>query len=162
MKDEDKIKSYSKLDKYRNITDVKKRSFALVEDTVTYYASDPKLRCIINNLYYRYSPTNTTSGTEGCAIGRLLPLEESEKLDERGILKLRSIVNNGRLLQPNLPELSDLITLFPNRVLFMLQDLHDNDINWSLKKGQEGLSKKGQSYLNLINRYITNLKTKQI
>lgn len=54
----------------------------LLQDTINYYWGRPERECISSRGECRYSPkTVGNPKSEGCAIGRLLPSELAEKLD---------------------------------------------------------------------------------
>lgn len=84
----------------------------LLQDAINYYWGRPERRCVDNSGSCVYSPTETS---EGCAIGRLLPLDISERLNDGTGVSDSSIFNE-------LPEwLQDMGVDF----LQALQIIHD-------------------------------------
>lgn len=120
-----------------------KRNFYL-NDMISYFNSNT--RCLLpvyritDNTDCRYERTETS---EGCAIGRRLPLKTSIKLDKG---TNQAISNNLNLVPDWMKELG-------GDFLQELQRLHDNSRNWN----EKGLSTIGEECLSDIkNKFDLN------
>lgn len=105
-----------------------------LEDTVKYYSEDVLRRNIEPNRIF-YAPLH--KNTEGCAIGRKIPLSIAKYLDRHH--------SNDSLKQifHLLPEELQKLGL---DFLQKIQLLHDVNAHWN----SEGLSEKGIKYINQI------------
>lgn len=128
---------------------IKERQLEILEDTVKYYSEDVLRRCVDND-ECRYSPEslNIQDISEGCAIGRLLPREICNKLDDLDPnLSARSLFDTERY--PNLGIPQDILDLRKG-FLTDLQALHDLNHHWD----ENGLSEKGKKLVSIIKQRI--------
>lgn len=120
---------------------IKEKRTAVLQDTIEYYTQDPIGRRCKNSEECCYSPKtiDKEATSEGCAVGRLLPTELQEFLDE----EYTGLTVSYKPLFYTLPqEVQDLGQLFLGR----LQYLHDSDEYWDSK----GLTEEGKEYLRQI------------
>lgn len=115
----------------------------VLEQTIAYYSEDVNRRCRTEDVCC-YSPLTIGKEniSEGCAIGRLLPLELRNKLDKE--FPTSNTVSKVFDMLPK--EIQDLSLGF----LEDLQSLHDSDSNWDSK----GLTKTGISQVNFIKKHF--------
>ena len=124
----------------------KKEKLELLDDTIKYYAENPKLRRCqsLPTGGCRYSPFTAEKPTsDGCAIGRLLTPKLQLELDEVG----GSVYTNGimKMLPRN-------IRSYGAEFLYSIQTLHDGAENWDMINN--GLSETGVSMVNFIKKQI--------
>lgn len=128
---------------------IKERQLEILEDTVKYYSEDVSRRCVDDG-ECRYSPEslNIQDISEGCAVGRLLPRDLCNKLDDLDpSLSAGSFFNTEKY--PNLGIPQDILDL-GKRFLVDLQSLHDTDSNWDIN----GLSERGNRFVNSIQQGV--------
>lgn len=114
-------------------------------DTINYYSKDTSRRSTNGN-YCTYSPVNSNSKGDGCAIGRWL----SPKLK----LKLDSIGNPAVHNQIIFCKLPDWMQEFGVKFLDSVQSLHDTSHCWD----NSGLSIQGKKEVNnIIKTYKLNI-----
>ena len=132
----------------------KDRKLAVLEDTITYYSEDPKRRCKQGKACF-YSGKSVKADTEGCAIGRLLPKEVSEFLDETGyggwedeenayFMLSSSEYNKHKETMKSLP--AWFKSLDTGNFFQRLQNLHDEDLFWD----KNGLNLAGKQQVDAI------------
>lgn len=129
---------------------LKKRQLEILEDTVKYYSENVLRRCVEDGAC-RYSPEslNIQDISEGCAIGRLLPRDLCNKLDELDSdLSVRYFFHKSDRY-PNLEIPQDILVLGKD-FLIALQTLHDMDCYWD----ENGLSERGESFVGEIQQKI--------
>ena len=120
--------------------DLKDKKLKILKETVEYYSPNPeKKRCqgITLEGYKKcyYSGITANKETDGCAIGRLLTLEQRQNIDKNfseGITIGGLITNHSTYLPEDIIELGFSF-------LEALQDLHDTETSWA----DEGLSMEG-------------------
>lgn len=128
---------------------LEQRRLDFLEETVAYYAEDPKRRAV-ETIIGHTTKTRCRYRTEDgrkCAIGRHIP---DEKYDP--IMEGRSASHEGILcLLPT--EISSLGDVFLNRV----QGLHDNDECWDIR----GLTSGGEEILERLRTWIRDTGEQQ-
>lgn len=132
-----------------------------LKDTIEYYGSDLKRRCVVKKPegvnFCAYSPktANLEGISEGCAIGRHLTPELKEKLDapkanQNGPAGIIDLIKEPTLTELFPQWMRDMDVHF----LSSVQNIHDVTNNWG---EVEGLSSKGKFRVNdIIERF--NLK----
>lgn len=120
---------------------IKEKRTAVLQDTIQYYTQDPIGRRCKNSEECCYSPktVDKEATSEGCAVGRLLPTELQEFLDEE---YTGHTISYNPLFEILPQEIQDLGQLFLGR----LQYLHDSDEYWD----SQGLTEEGKEYLRQI------------
>lgn len=125
---------------------LRQRRLEVLEDTVKYYSEDINRRCFGDGddpSECRYSPKSVGKEgiSQGCAVGRLLPQEMKDEIDETyGAVNIDDLVSYHSYALPK-----EVISLGVN-FLVQLQRLHDKNEHWS----KSGLSDKGQLTVNEI------------
>jgi len=118
-------------------------------DALEYYCQDPeKRRCTMITGECFYAPIS--SHTEGCMIGRKLPLGIATTLDSLAGTFSSTGISNSYVFELIPEELKELTVDFLN----ICQQLHDGGFHWNL----EGLTDLGKQMLKLeiINRFNLN------
>lgn len=105
-------------------TKLQKRQLKVLEETVQYYSKDTARRCTDGESCSYSAKTLGTKG-KGCAVGRLLPLELRNELDEYYVLGV-GVAEIFDMLPKSVQSLSV-------KFLESLQDLHDLNLNWDDK-----------------------------
>lgn len=114
-------------------------------DTLEYYSVDPTRRCATIDGKCYYSPKNTITTGDGCAIGRHLPdmLKESLDVASHGnpitVYSLFTNVDHSHFLK----DVPDILKSLDVEFLFRIQVLHDYNSNWHT----EGLTNTGKEEL---------------
>lgn len=113
----------------------KEQKLALLEDTILYYSKKVSRRCTTKTdgiKKCKYSGKTLGIKTKGCAIGRLLKSKLRDFLDIEYKDKSSTVSDVFEDLPKSIKE-------YGESFLTMLQDLHDDDKNWS----NEGLTGTG-------------------
>lgn len=106
-------------------------------DTLEYYTTDPKRRCVVNGKC-RYSPVTLgmEGQSEGCAYGRKMTPENALKADSASNYITTILRFNPEFLPNWMQKVDDNIHRY-------IQKLHDYDDNWD----KNGLTDKGKNEL---------------
>ncbi len=117
----------------------KAEKLKLIEETVLYYSENPLRRCIntSGNCFY-FGGNNEVTESEGCAIGRIMPKEFAESLDNE--FKPDFIHSGVRDIFSRLPK---DVKEYGKSFLCDLQALHDSPSYWD----KEGLTFEGGLYM---------------
>ncbi len=125
------------------MTPQNKKRLEVLQDTVKYYTTNVKRRCVDKNNECSYSAKTLNKSSQGCAVGRLIPpklrLEWDKKYPNKSI--------SGIQCKETLPE--NLLELGIN-FLNDLQSLHDQPNNWD----KEGLTQRGLDRVEQITKHI--------
>lgn len=113
-------------------------------DMLEYYSYDPDARRNINENGCQYAPLD--SNTEGCAIGRHLPLELARKFDHWHVSQKFQSAGIMDVPEEELPENLKFLGI---HFLEQVQQLHDGNEFWS----QKGLSASGKIMLEDIIKF---------
>lgn len=126
------------------------KRLGFLTDTIRYYSEDVNRRCTdgFENCYYDPASVNKQDISEGCAIGRHLPQELKEKIDNYygslgAIDEVYEDYEETGIKPEEFPE--SLIEL-GLKFLTDMQCLHDYESHW--QKG--GLTEAGKEYVDKI------------
>jgi len=125
--------------KYDNSKTVEENRLEVLDDTVAYYSKDVKRLNYTHMREIRYSPKHTGKQgiSEGCSIGRLMPPELQEQLDEKAVFFIGVPPNDIHAFSQLPKDLQKLGLKF----IISLQWLHDHHVNWT----KNGLSQTGKN-----------------
>ena len=119
----------------------KEEKLALLNETILYYSENTKRRCRqINengeNACFYNGANNNKTESSGCAVGRLIPIELAEELDNRFEGIDSTVFEVFHFLPQNVKD-------YGKKFLGKLQLLHDVDEHWD----EMGLTEIGNEYV---------------
>ena len=128
---------------------IQQQQLEFLQETVDYYSVNPDERRNVSATFScKYTPQLPTS--EGCAIGRKIPLELAKQLDTGVDKETKKYIGSSVAIVAVFNQLPNDLKVLGNSFLQSIQCLHDNEVYWDT----EGLSKEGKVEVESITEHI--------